>query len=105
MVTDEKGQTKNISRKRKQKSNHCAKNVLQSRTLKASKTEVNGAKVQTTAKYIQFDAWVEQVPTGVMQKQANLYISGANFILIKTEYFQLFRDSKIRNKNMFFPKL
>ena len=23
----------------------------------ASKTDVNGAKVQTTAKYIQFDAW------------------------------------------------
>ena len=25
--------------------------------LKASKTDVNGAKVKTTAKYIQFDAW------------------------------------------------
>ena len=25
--------------------------------LKARKTDVNGAKVQTTAKYIQFDAW------------------------------------------------
>ena len=25
--------------------------------LKASKTDVNGAKVRTTAKYIQFDAW------------------------------------------------
>ena len=31
---------------------HCAKNVL-----KASKTDVNGVKVQTTSKYIQFDAW------------------------------------------------
>ena len=29
---------------------------------------------------------LEQVPTGVMQKQANLCISGTNFILIKTEY-------------------
>ena len=29
---------------------------------------------------------LEQEPTGVMQKQANLCISGANFILIKTEY-------------------
>ena len=28
----------------------------------------------------------EQVPTGVMQKQADLCISGRNFILIKTEY-------------------
>ena len=56
MVTDEKGQTKNMDMKRNQKSNNCAKNVLQCRILKASKT-VNGAKVQTTAKYIQFDAW------------------------------------------------
>ena len=29
---------------------------------------------------------LEQVPTGGMQKQANLCISGTNFILIKTEY-------------------
>ena len=29
---------------------------------------------------------LEQVPTGVMQKQANLRISDTNFILIKTEY-------------------
>ena len=50
MVTDEKGQTKKMYTKRNQKSNHCAKNVLQCRIL-------NGAKVQTTAKYIQFDAW------------------------------------------------
>ena len=52
-----KGQTKNMYIKRNQKCNHCAKNVLQCRILKASKTDVNGAKVQTTAKYIQFDAW------------------------------------------------
>ena len=45
---------------------------------------------------------LEQVPTGVMQKQANLCISDTNFILIKTEYLW---DSKINNKNMFFPKL
>ena len=57
MFTDEKDQTKNMYMKRNQKSNHCAKNVLQCRILKASKTDVNGAKVQTTAKYIQFDAW------------------------------------------------
>ena len=56
MVTDEKGQTKNMYMKRNQKSNHCAKNVLQCRILKASKTDENGAKVQTTAKYMQFDA-------------------------------------------------
>ena len=35
--------------------------LLQCRILKASKTDVNGqvakAKVQTTAKYIKFDAW------------------------------------------------
>ena len=57
MVTDGKGQTKNMYMKRNQKSNHCGNNVLQWRILKASKTDVNGAKVQTTAKYIQFDAW------------------------------------------------
>ena len=58
MGADEKGQTKNMYMKRNQKSNHCAKNVLLCRILKASsKTDVNGAKVQTTAKYIQFDAW------------------------------------------------
>ena len=39
-------------------SSHCAKKVLQCRILKASsKTDVNGAKIQKTAKYIQFDAW------------------------------------------------
>ena len=36
-------------------------------------TDVNGAKVQTTVKYVQFDAYgLEQIPKGVMQKQANL---------------------------------
>ena len=50
MVTDE---TKNMYMKRNYKSNHCAKNVLQCRILKASsKTDVNGAKVQTTARYV-----------------------------------------------------
>ena len=58
MVTNEKGQTKNMYMKRNQKSNHYAKNVLQCRILKAGKADVNGAKVQTTAKYGQFDdAW------------------------------------------------
>ena len=59
MVTDEKDQTKNMYMKRNQKCNHCAKKVLECRILKASKTDVNGANVQTTAKYIyiQFDAY------------------------------------------------
>ena len=57
MAADEKGQTKNMYMKRNQMSNHCAKNVLQCRILKASKTDVNGEKVQTTANYVQFDAW------------------------------------------------
>ena len=46
---------------------------------------------------------LEQVPTGVMQKQVDLCISGTNFVLIKAEYLQLFMGFK--NKNMFFPKL
>ena len=37
--------------------NHCAKNVLQCRILKAGKTDGNGAKVQKTSKYVQCDAW------------------------------------------------
>ena len=57
MVTGEKGQTKNMYMKRNQIYNHCAKNVLQCRVLKASKTDVNGEKVQTIAEYVQFDAW------------------------------------------------
>ena len=99
MVTDEKGQTKNMCMKRNQKCNHCAKNVLQCRILKASKTDVNGAKVQTTAKCIQLMHGLEQVPTGVMQKQAYLCISGTNFILIKTEYLQLFMGFKNQKQN------
>ena len=55
MVTDKKGHTKNMYRN--QKSNHCAKNVLQRRIPKTSKTDANGAKVQKTANYVQFDAW------------------------------------------------
>ena len=51
--------------------------LLQCRILKASKIDVNGqvakAKVQTTTKYIKFDAWArEQVPKGVMQKQTSV---------------------------------
>ena len=57
MVTDEKGQAKNMYTKRNQRCNQCAKNVLQCRILKASKTDANGAKVQTSSKYIKFDAW------------------------------------------------
>ena len=57
MVTDENVQTKNMYKKKNQKPNHFAKNVQQCRILKAGKTDVNGAKVQTAAKYIQFDVW------------------------------------------------
>ena len=96
MVTDEKGQTKNMYMKRNQKSNHCAKNVLQCRILKASKTDVNGAKVQTTAKC--------NTKLDVMQKQANLCISGTNFILIKIEYLQLFMGFKNQKQKHFFSK-
>ena len=98
MVSDEKGHTKNMCMKRNQKSNHCARNVLQCRILKASKIVVNGAKLQTTAQ------WLEQAPTGVMQKQENLFISGKNFIFIKTEYLQLFMGFKNQKQKHVFPK-
>ena len=57
MLTDEKGQTNIMYMKRNKISNHCAKNELQCRILKASKTDVNGEKVQTAAKYVKFDVW------------------------------------------------
>ena len=96
---------KKMYTKRNQKSNHCAKNVLQCRILKDNKTDVNGAKVQTTVKYVQFDAYgLEQVPKGVMQKQANLCISGTNLILIKTEYLQLFMGFENQKQKHVFPK-
>ena len=41
---------KNMYTKRNYRCNHCVKYVLQCRILKATKTDVNGAKVQTTAK-------------------------------------------------------
>ena len=62
----QKSLDKKYVHKRNQKCNHHAKNVLQCRILKASKTVVDSAKVQTTAKYIQFDAWV---PIGIMKKK------------------------------------
>ena len=47
---------------------------------------------------------LEQVPTGVMQKQANLCISGTNFILIKTEYLQIFTGFENQKQKNVFPK-
>ena len=76
MVTDEKGQTKNMYMKRNKKSDHCAKNVLQCKILKAGETDVNGAKVQTTAKYLQFDAWARTGTNRCNAKTGNfVYLS------------------------------
>ena len=75
MVKDEKDQTKNIFMKRNQNSNHCAKNVLQCRILKASKTDVNGAKVQKTAKYIQFDACARTGTNRCIAKNRQICVS------------------------------
>ena len=47
---------------------------------------------------------LEQLPTGVMQKQTDLCISGTNFILIKTEYFHLFMGFKNQKQKHVFPK-
>ena len=46
---------------------------------------------------------LEQVPTGVMQ-QAYLYTPSPNFILIKTEYLQLFMGFKNQKQKHVFPK-
>ena len=56
-------------------------------------------------KYKQLEQELEQAQGGVIQKQENLCNPGTNFILIKTEYLLLFMGLKIRNKNIFFPKL
>ena len=48
---------------------------------------------------------LEQVPKGVMQKQANLCISGTNFILIKTIFVAIYGIRKSKTKTRFFPKL
>ena len=83
MVTDKKVQTKKMYMKWNQKSNQCTKNVVQCRILKTSKTDVNGAKIQTTAKYVQLDGWARK-GTNRCNKQANLCLSDTYFILIKT---------------------
>ena len=67
---------------------------------------MDSAEVQTTAKYIQFDAWAG---TGTnryneKRKQSNLCISGTNFVLIKTEYLNLFMRFKNQNQKHVFPK-
>ena len=87
-----------------EKKSNCAKNVLQCRILKASKSDVNGAKVQTTAKYMQFDAWARTGTNRLMQKQTNLCIPGTNFIFIRTEYLQVFMELKNQKQKHVFPK-
>ena len=47
---------------------------------------------------------LEQVTTGVMQKQANLCIYGTSFRLIKTEYLKLFIGFKNQKQKHVFPK-
>ena len=47
---------------------------------------------------------LEQVPTGAMQKQTDLCISGTNFILIKTGYLWLFMGFKNQKQKHVFPK-
>ena len=75
MVTDEKGQTENMYMKRNQKFNHCAKIVLQCKILKAGKTDVTGAKVQTTAKYVQLDAWARTGTNRCNAKKRQICVS------------------------------
>ena len=47
---------------------------------------------------------LEQVPKGVMEKQENLCISGTNFILIRTQYLQLFLGFGNPKQKHAFPK-
>ena len=88
-------------------SNHCAKNVLQCRILKASKTDVNGAKVQTTAKYIQFDAWARtgtnrcNAKTGIFVYLWYKFHFNENWIVVA-----IYGIQKSKTKTcFFFPKL
>ena len=41
---------------------------------------------------------LEQAPTGVRQKQANLCIAGTNFILIKTIFVAIYEIQKSKTK-------
>ena len=83
--------------------------LLQCRILKASKIDANGqvakAKVQTTAKYIKFDAWARTRTNKCYPKTGKFVYVWYNFIFIKTEYLWLFMGFKNKNKNLFFPKL
>ena len=86
-------------------SNHCAKNLLQCRILKASsKTDVNGAKSQKTAKYIQYDAWATPGTNSCNGKTGIFVYLCYNFFLIKTEYLQLFMGFKNQKQKHVFSK-
>ena len=88
-------------------SNHCAKNVLQWRILKASsKTDVNGAKVQTTAKYIQFDAWAKTGTDSCNAKTGIFVYLWYKFRLNKNKILAaIYKIQKSKTKTCFFPKL
>ena len=98
MVTDEKGQTKNMYLKRNQKSNHCAKNVLQCRILKGSKTDMNGGKVQTTVD------WARTGTKRCNAKTGKFVYLWYKFRFNKTEYLQLFMGFENQKQKHVFPK-
>ena len=81
-----------------------SKNVLQCRILKARKTDVNGSKVQTTAKYIQFDAGARAGINRCNAKTGKFLHLWYKFYLIKTEYLQLFMKFKNQKQKNVFPK-
>ena len=92
--------------KRNQESNHCAKNVLQCRILKASKIDVNGAKVQTAVRYVQFDTWARTGTKRCNAKTGKFVYLWHKFHLNKNWIFvAIYGIRKSKTKTRFFPKL
>ena len=91
--------------KRNQKCNYYAKNVLQCRILKASKTDVDSAKVQATGKYIQFDAWAGTGTNRYNVKAIKFVYLWYKFYFNRTEYLNLFVRFKNQNQKHVFPKI
>ena len=86
MVTDEKSQTKICTCKGTRNLIIAPKMYCNAEYWRLAKLMWMVQKYKQLQSIYNLMHGLEQVPTGVMQKQANLCISGTNFILIKTEY-------------------
>ena len=72
--------------------------------LKARKTDVNGAKVQTTAKYIQFDVWARTGTNRCNAKRDKFVNLWYKFHFNKNLIFVAIYGIQ-KSKKVFLPKL